>query len=81
MQVELQGVSLVALSFFRNAQAAESLADTVAKHGGILGACICCAEIGGDPSDDWTTCERDRSELLDRLVPLQQAIVMPKRGL
>lgn len=66
MQVELQGVSLVALSFFRDGKAAKHLADTVADHQGILGACVCCAEIGGDASDEWTTCERDRGELLDR---------------
>ena len=66
MQVELQGVSLVALSFFRDEEAARKLADTVAEHQGLLGACVCCAEVGGDPSDDWTTCERDRDVLLDR---------------
>mgnify|MGYP001810588106 CR=1 FL=1 len=65
-QVELQGVSLVVLSFFRDQAAAAALADCVAAHGGILGAAVCCAEKGGDPSDDWTTCERDRDELLDR---------------
>ena len=40
----------------------------VAAHGGILGAAVCCAERGGDPSDDWTTCEADRDLLLDRWV-------------
>lgn len=68
-QVELQGVSLVALSFFRDEAAAKQLADLVAEHGGILGACVCCAEIGGHPSDEWTTCEADRGELLDRHAP------------
>lgn len=48
--MELQGVSLVALSFFRDQEAARKLADTVAEHGGVLGACVCCAEIGGEPS-------------------------------
>ncbi len=66
LQVELQGVSLVVLSFFRDLEAATKLADTVAAHGGLLGAAVCCAEKGGHPSDDWTTCERDRDELLDR---------------
>ena len=65
-RVELQAVSLVVLSFFRDAAAAAALADLVAAHGGILGAAVCCAEKGGDPSDDWTTCEGDRDELLDR---------------
>lgn len=66
LQVELQGVSLVALSFFRDEAAAARLADIVAQHKGILGACVCCAEIGGGPSDEWTTCESDRDMLLDR---------------
>lgn len=65
-RVELQGVSLVALSFYRDADAARGLADRVAAHGGALGAAVCCAERGGDPADDWTTCEADRGELLDR---------------
>ena len=69
-KVEVQGVSLVVLSFFRDAKAAEELADTVAKHGGLLGAAVCCAEKGGDPSDDWTTCESDRDVLLDRIFTL-----------
>ena len=66
--VELQAVSLVVLSFFRAAAAATALADLVAAHGGILGAAVCCAERGGDPADDWTTCEADRDQLLDRWV-------------
>ena len=65
-QVELQGVSLVVLSFFRDHAAAVELADTVQAAGGILGAAVCCAENGGDPNDDWTTCDRDRDLLLDR---------------
>lgn len=69
-KVEVQGVSLVVLSFFRDPEAAKELADIVAKHGGLLGAAVCCAEQGGDPSDDWTTCESDRDELLDRIFTL-----------
>ncbi|KAL6782606.1 hypothetical protein ACKKBG_A07455 [Auxenochlorella protothecoides x Auxenochlorella symbiontica] len=69
-RVELQGVSLVALSFYRDAEAARALADLVAAHGGALGAAVCCAERGGDPADDWTTCDRDRGELLDRIFTL-----------
>ena len=69
-KVDVQGVSLVVLSFFRDAEAARKLADTVAEHGGLLGAAVCCAEQGGDPSDDWTTCEGDRGELLDRIFTL-----------
>ena len=66
LQVELQGVSLVVLSFFRQVEEAKALADLVKAAGGILGAAVCCAENGGDPNDDWTTCDRDRDELLDR---------------
>jgi len=72
-RVELQGVSLVALSHFRDADAAAALADTVAAHGGILGAAVCCAENGGDPDDDWTTCDGDRDALLDRAFSLAAA--------
>ena len=64
--MELQGVSLVVLSFFRDLGAATELANTVAAAGGIMGAAVCCAENGGDPNDDWTTCDRDRDMLLDR---------------
>ena len=66
VQVELQGVSLVVLSFFREEEEAVKLADLVKEAGGILGAAVCCAENGGAPKDDWTTCDRDRDLLLDR---------------
>lgn len=69
-KVELQGVSLVVLSYFRDERAAAELADTIAQHNGVLGAAVCCAERGGDPEDDWTTCEKDRDELLDRVFTL-----------
>jgi cytosine/creatinine deaminase len=69
-KVELQAVSLVVLSFYRDKAAAIALADTVAAHGGLLGAAVCCAERGGDPQDDWTTCERDRDELLELIFTL-----------
>lgn len=69
-RVTIQGVSLVALSYFRDLEAAEQLADIVAKHGGLLGAAVCCSENGGDPADDWTTCESDRDVLLDRIFTL-----------
>ena len=66
LQVELQGVSLVVLSVFRDADKARQLADLVQRHGGIMGAAVCCAESGGSPHDEWTTCDRDRDQLLDR---------------
>ena len=66
LQVELQGVSLVVLSVFRDAEKARQLADLVQRHGGIMGAAVCCAENGGSPSDEWTTCDGDRDQLLDR---------------
>ena len=59
-------MSLVVLSFFRDQEQAVQLADLVKAAGGILGAAVCCAENGGDPKDDWTTCDRDREVLLDR---------------
>jgi cytosine/creatinine deaminase len=69
-KMTIQGVSLVALSYFRDLEAAEQLADIVARHGGLLGAAVCCSENGGDPADDWTTCEKDRDVLLDRIFTL-----------
>jgi hypothetical protein len=66
LQVELQGVSLTVLSFFRNEHESAQLADIVASYQGILGAAVCCSEDGGLVSDDWTTCEDDRDQLLDR---------------
>lgn len=69
-RVELQAVSLVVLSFFRDVEAATRLADAVKEYGGLLGAAICCAEKGGFPEDDWTTCESDRNVLLDRIFTL-----------
>lgn len=68
--MELQGVSLVALSFFRDVEAAEKLADVVQANGGLLGAAVCCAEQGGSKEDDWTTCDKDRDILLDRIFTL-----------
>lgn len=69
-KVELQAVSLVVLSYFREFDAGTALADAVAAHGGVLGAAVCCSETGGHPEDDWTTCEADRDQLLDRVFGL-----------
>ena len=54
----------------RDEAAAEVLADTVAAYDGILGAAVCCSDKGGLESDDWTTCDLDRSTLLDRIFTL-----------
>lgn len=69
-RVELQGVSLVTLSFFRDEEAARRLADVVAAHGGLMGAAVCSTDRGGLEDEDWTTCARDRDLLLDRLFRL-----------
>ncbi|KDD74274.1 hypothetical protein H632_c1439p0, partial [Helicosporidium sp. ATCC 50920] len=69
-RVELQGVALVPLSFFRDAAAARALAKKVAEHGGVLGAAVCCGDRGGFAEDEFTTCAADRSELLDRMFEL-----------
>jgi cytosine/adenosine deaminase-related metal-dependent hydrolase len=66
-RIELQGVSLVVLSYFRDADAGARLADTVKAAGGILGCAVCCSESGGMDDDDWTTCNADRPALLDRI--------------
>ena len=41
LQVMLQGVSSVKLSFFRDPAQAAQLADLVKEHGGVLGADVC----------------------------------------
>lgn len=69
-RVELQGVCLVTLSYFRDHSAAVALADVVAAYGGVLGAAVCCSDIGGLSQDDWTTCEADRLALLDTIFVL-----------
>ena len=66
VQVELQAVAAVPLSFYRDEAAASVLADTVREHEGVLGASVCCGEGAGERSDDPTTCHRDRDKLLDR---------------
>lgn len=69
-KVEIQGVALVVLSYFRDEHAGQRLAETVKEHGGILGAAVCCSEKGGLSDDEWTTCPGDREELLDRIFML-----------
>eukprot|EP00803_Ostreobium_quekettii_P010938 evm.model.scf_1031.2 EVM.evm.TU.scf_1031.2 scf_1031:12303-14680(+) len=66
-RVELQGVSLSLLSFFRDLEQATALADLVEREGGVLGAAVCCGELGGSEKDDYTTCDSDRDMLLDRV--------------
>lgn len=70
-------MSLVVLSFFRDEQKAVQLANLVKSAGGMLGAAVCCAENGGDPNDDWTTCDRDRDVLLDRYADRAAAVLAP----
>lgn len=69
-RVELQAVSLVVLSFFRDKDAAERLADVVQKFGGVLGAAVSCSDAGGTQMDDWTTCGEDMPSLLDTIFTL-----------
>ncbi|GMH42478.1 hypothetical protein BSKO_10397 [Bryopsis sp. KO-2023] len=69
-KVEIQGVALVVLSYFRDMDAGRCLAETVKKNGGVLGAAVCCSEKGGLEDDEWTTCPGDREELLDRIFKL-----------
>jgi cytosine deaminase len=64
-KVELQGVSLNILSFFRDEIAATELADNVRSHGGILGAAVSCTDRGGYADDEYTTCGNDMPLLLD----------------
>lgn len=68
-QVEIQGVALVVLSYFRDLEKSRKLAQLVKEKGGILGAAVSCSDKGGLEEDDWTTCSSDREVLLDRLDP------------
>lgn len=88
VQMELQACTLrpVVVSFFRDEAAATALANTVDAHGGVMGAAVCCAEDGGNPADDWTTCDADRDLLLDRWAtrycfPIEQISKAKKRAL
>lgn len=69
-KVELQGVSLNILSFFRDEAAATELADNVKSHGGILGAAVSCTDRGGYDDDEYTTCGDDMPGLLDLVFKL-----------
>ena len=64
-KLELQGVSLSVLSFFRDKTKARSLAQIVKSRGGVLGAAVSCSDAGGTPLDPLTTCGEDMPELLD----------------
>ena len=46
-RIELQGVSLSILSFFKDEHASRNLARTVKAHKGILGAAVSCSDYGG----------------------------------
>jgi cytosine/adenosine deaminase-related metal-dependent hydrolase len=69
-KVELQGVSLNILSFFRDEVAAKELADNVKSHGGILGSAVSCTDRGGYADDEITTCGDDLPALLDTVFRL-----------
>lgn len=69
-RVALQGVALVTLSFFADAAAAERLAQDVAAAGGVLGAAVCCSDLGGLEGDVHTTCGAQLPFLLDSLFQL-----------
>mmetsp|Transcript_10524 Transcript_10524/g.25745 ORF Transcript_10524/g.25745 Transcript_10524/m.25745 type:complete len:503 (+) Transcript_10524:168-1676(+) len=64
-RMELQGVSLSILAFFRDEVAAAELADQVKAHGGVLGAAVSCTDRGGTADDIWTTCGEEMPALLD----------------
>lgn len=64
-KVDLQGVSLNVLSFFRDQDKARELARMVKNYGGILGAAVSCSDAGGTSADEATTCGDDMPKLLD----------------
>ena len=69
-RIELQGVSLAILRFFRDEKAGAALADQVKAHGGILGAAVSCTDRGGHPDDVYTTCGEEMPALLDTIFKL-----------
>mgnify|MGYP002629844162 FL=1 len=69
-KVELQGVSLSILSFFRDREASRELARQVKECKGILGAAVSCSDYGGTDLDPHTTCGNDLHKLLDIIFQL-----------
>lgn len=69
-KIELQGVSLSILRFFRDEVAAAELADRVKANGGILGAAVSCTDRGGHADDIYTTCGEELPQLLDTIFRL-----------
>lgn len=69
-KVELQGVSLSILRFFRDEAAAAELADQVKAYGGVLGAAVSCTDRGGHADDVYTTCGEELPTLLDTIFRL-----------
>ena len=69
-RIELQGVSLSILSFFKDEHASRNLARTVKGHKGILGAAVSCSDYGGTDFDPHTTCGDELHTLLDRVFQL-----------
>ena len=64
-KVELQGVSLSVLSFFRDEVKAHALARMVKASQGVLGCAVSCSDAGGTALDDVTTCGDEMPILLD----------------
>ena len=69
-RIELQGVSLSILSFFKDEHASRNLARTVKAHKGILGAAVSCSDYGGTDLDPFTTCGDELHTLLDKVFQL-----------
>ena len=64
-KIELQGVSLSVLSFFRDEVRARKLASEVRASGGVFGCAVSCSDEGGTALDDVTTCGDEIHGLLD----------------
>jgi cytosine/adenosine deaminase-related metal-dependent hydrolase len=69
-RIELQGVSLSILSFFKDEHSSRNLARTVKAHKGILGAAVSCSDYGGTDLDPHTTCGDEIHALLDKVFQL-----------
>lgn len=75
-KIELQGVSLSVLSFFRDENKARALVQMVKSYGGVLGAAVSCSDAGGTPTDHITTCGDDMPKLLDVVFSLAKEFAL-----